>query len=385
VVPPEPEAAVYAAETIGYPVVLKILSHDITHKSDVGGVRLNLHNAAEVAQAAQAMLQRVAEKQPQARIEGFSVQPMVNRHHSHELIVGASIDPMFGPVILFGQGGTAVEVVADRALALPPLNLSLAEALIDRTRVAQLLRGYRDVPAAHRESITHTLVAVSQLLADVPEIAELDINPLVVNHEGAVALDARVVLSPDRPAGARRFAIRPYPMELIETRPWDDTTTLTLRPIRPEDEVQHLAFFHRLTPEDIRMRMFSSRRSLEHTELARFTQIDYEREMAFVATIRTPEGEEETIGVVRGIADPDNDTAEYGIIIRSDIKGRRLGWMLMDKLIRYLRANGTQRIVGTVLRENKGMLTLCSKLGFRIEPHPEDRDLRHVELPLQQP
>jgi acetyltransferase len=383
VVPPEPQAAVYAAETLGYPVVLKILSPDISHKSDVGGVRLNLHDAAEVTQAAQSMLERVAAVQPEAHLEGFTVQPMVRRQHAHELIVGASIDPLFGPVILFGQGGTSVEVVADRALALPPLNTSLAQALVDRTRVAKLLRGYRDVPAADQGAIHATLVAVSQLLADIPEIAELDINPLVVNHEGAVALDARVRLSRQQPAGAAHFAIRPYPQELVESAALHDGTAVVLRPIRPEDEAQHLAFLQRLTPEDIRMRVFHSRRSIEHSELARLTQIDYEREMAFIATATNADGLEETLGTVRGICDPDNVEAEFGIIIRSDLKGQGLGWILMDKLVRYLRANGTQRIVGTVLKENQGMLALGQRIGFTITRHPEDNDLCWLALPLQ--
>lgn len=383
VVPPQPQAAAQAAQALGFPVVLKILSHDISHKSDVGGVRLNLHNPAEVTQAAQAMLDRVAEQCPAARIEGFTVQPMVRRDHAHELIVGASIDPLFGPVLLFGQGGVSVEVVADRALALPPLNVPLAEALIERTQVARLLRGYRDVPAADRSAITHTLVAVSQLLADVPELAELDINPLVVNHAGAVALDARVRLSAARPGGAARFAIRPYPQDLIETRPWEDGRTLTLRPIRPEDGPQHLAFWQQLSAEDIRMRVFYSRRTLEPSELARLTQIDYDREMAFIATLPLPGGGEETLGVVRGICDPDNDTAEYGVIVRSDLKGKGLGSLLMDKLVRYLRAHGTRRIVGTVLRDNRGMLSLAQRLGFSVAPVDDDPDLRAVELPLQ--
>lgn len=378
----DPQAAVDAAEALGYPVVLKILSADITHKSDVGGVRLDLHNAQEVREAAAAMLARVAQRRPDARIDGFTVQPMVRRRGAHELIVGASIDPLFGPVILFGQGGTAVEVVADRALALPPLNVALAESLIERTRVARLLRGWRDVPPAHRPSIHTALLAVSQLLADVPEIAEIDINPLLVDAQEAIALDARVRVSPDRPGGAAHFAIRPYPQELIETLDWHGET-LTLRPIRPEDEAQHLAFLQKMDPEDIRLRIFYSRRSIEHSELARLTQIDYDREMAFIATRTGPDGQPETIGVVRGICDPDNETAEYGILVRSDLKGRGLGRLLMDKLIRYLRAHGTRRIVGTVLRENKGMLALLEKLGFAITPHPEDPDLRHVELPLQ--
>ena len=383
VVPPDPTAVVYAAETLGYPVVLKILSHDITHKSDVGGVRLNLHNAAEVEQAAVSMLDRVAAVMPQARVDGFTVQPMIRRSHAHELILGASIDPLFGPVILFGQGGTSVEVVADRALALPPLNDTLARSLIGRTRISKLLKGYRDVPAAHQESIVSALVAVSQLLADVPELQELDINPLVVNHEGALALDARVRLSPKRPAGAARFAIRPYPQGLIETAQLADGRTVTLRPIRPEDEAQHRVFIEKTNPEDIRMRFFYNRRSIEHSELARLTQIDYEREMAFIATLPLPDGSEETVGAVRGICDPDNDAAEFGVMVRSDLKGQGLGRLLMEKLIRYLTAHGTQRIVGTILRENAGMLELARRLGFHITLHPQDRSLQQVELPLQ--
>jgi acetyltransferase len=383
VVPPDPEATVYAAETVGYPVVLKILSPDIVHKSDVGGVRLNLHNATEVRAAAEAMLERVAERQPDARIEGYTMQPMIKRAHSHELIVGASIDPMFGPVILFGAGGVSVEVVADHAVALPPLNTALARSLIGRTRIAKLLQGYRDVPAADHDAIVHVLLAISQLLAELPEIAELDINPLIVNHEGALVLDARVRLSRARPAGADHFAIRAYPGQLTEILPWHSDQTLTLRPIRPEDEGRHLDFFHRLDPEDVRMRMFSARRSLEHSELARLTQIDYEREMAFVATIRNADGVEETIGSVRGISDPNNEEAEFAVIVRSDMKGKRLGWILMDKLIRYLRGNGTQRVVGTILKENRGMLDLARALGFKISLHPEDPDLRWAELELK--
>lgn len=385
VVPPEAQAAVYAAETLGYPVVLKILSHDITHKSDVGGVRLDLHNAAEVEQAARSMLERVAHLQPQARIEGFTVQPMARRAHAHELIIGSRVDPLFGPVILFGQGGVAVEVLADRAVALPPLNGKLARSLVERTRVAKLLQGYRNVPAAHQEALVDALVAVSQLLAEVPEIAELDINPLLLNPEGALVLDARLRLSSLRPGGAAQFAIRPYPLELIETLPFADGRTLTLRPIRPEDEALLDTFFAQLDPEDIRLRLFYSRRSFEHSELARMTQIDYEREMAFIATLPLPDGSEEMIGDVRGLGDPDNIEAEFGVLVRSDMKGHRLGWILMDKLIRYLRANGTQRIVGAVLRENSGMLALGRKLGFSIVVHPEDSDLRHLDLPLQGP
>ncbi len=383
-VAPEPAAAVAAAEAIGYPVVLKILSEDISHKSDVGGVVLNLHSATEVEAAAQAMLARVRQQRPQARLQGFTVQALVRRAQAQELIVGASMDRVFGPVILFGQGGTAVEVLADRAVALPPLNVPLARALVARTRVARLLNGWRDTPAVDQDALHGVLVAVSQLLADVPEIAELDINPLIANFEGVVALDARIRLSLDRPAGAEHFAIRPYPAELVETLPWDGRT-LTLRPIRPEDEAQHLAFLERLDPEDIRMRVFYSRRSIERSELARLMQIDYEREMAFIAVAPGPDGVDETLGVVRAIADPDNLDAEFGVIVRSDLKGRGLGRLLMDKLIRYQRARGTQRIVGDVILENTGMRELARRLGFVEQPAEDGDGCCAIRLDLRAP
>ena len=380
VVAPSVDAAVVAADAIGYPAVLKILSEQISHKSDVGGVALGLHDADAVREAAGSMLARVARVQPDAVVSGFTVQAMVRRPQALELIVGASIDPLFGPVILFGQGGTSVEVVADRAIALPPLNAPLANALIERTRVAKLLQGWRDVPPADVAAITAVLTAVSQLLADEPRIAEIDINPLLADADGVVALDARVVVSAAAPGGADNFAIRPYPSGLVETVQWRGRE-ITLRPIRPEDEAQHLAFLEKLDPVDVRMRVFYSRRSIERSELARLTQIDYEREMAFIATASTPEGEE-TLGVVRATADPDNRDAEFGIIVRSDLKGSGLGERLMHKLIEYLRGKGTQRLVAQVLRENTRMLELAKRLGFAIDPDQPDPRMYAISLRL---
>ena len=231
-------------------------------------------------------------------------------------------------------------------------------------------------------AIERVLVAISQLLADVPEIAELDINPLVVNADGAVALDARVRVSAKRPAGAANFAIRPYPVEQ-EERITHLGRELLLRPIRPEDELQHRAFIEKLSPEDVRLRVFYSRRTIEHSELARLTQIDYAREVAFIAEGELPDGGHETLGTVRAGIDPDNDSAEFGVIVRSDIKGGGLGHMLMDKLIRTLRAHGTQRIVGTVLKENSRMRVLAKRLGFAESPSDDDPGLVHIELPLR--
>lgn len=385
VVKAEVAEAVAAASALGYPVALKILSHAISHKSDVGGVRLNIGTEAELKEACAAMLARVHELRPDADVQGFTVQRMVKLKHAHELIIGASVDPVFGPVILFGQGGTAVEVLADRALALPPLNTPLALAQIERTRIAKLLHGYRDVPAADIDGIAQVLVCVSQLLADVPEIAELDINPLLANHEGAVALDARVRVSAQCPAGAKHFAIQPYPQALVETWSWKGQA-VALRPIRPEDELQHRSFLEALDPEDIRLRIFYSRRSIEHSELARLTQIDYAREMAFIATRHVEGDGEETLGVARATIDPDNIAAEFGVIVRSDTQSSGLGTRLMEKLIAYLRQRGTQRINGTVLRENKGMLELARRLGFQEGANPSDpgdHTTRFVSLDLQ--
>lgn len=387
VVGPSADDAVAAADALGYPVVLKILSHAISHKSDVGGVRLAIASAAELRQVCADMLQRVRNLRPDADLQGFTVQPMIRRRHAHELIVGASVDRLFGPVILFGAGGTAVEVLADRALALPPLNTPLALAQMARTRVHRLLQGFRDWPATDVDAIAQVLVTVSQLLAEVPEIAELDINPLLANDEGAIALDARVRVSATRPAGAANFAIQPYPVDQVESWNWRDQP-LTLRPIRPEDEAQHLAFLQQLAPEDIRLRVFHSRRSIEHSELARLTQIDYAREMAFIATRALDGGGEETLGTVRAAIDPDNIEAEFGIIVRSDLKGAGLGRRLMRKLIGHLRARGTQRLVGTVLYENSGMLELARALGFQEQASPADPgdpNLRQVRLDLQTP
>ena len=381
-VPANADAAAQEAARIGFPVVLKILSPDITHKSDVGGVALNLQDADDVRAAAQAMLARIAKSHPQARLEGLSVQTMVRKPQAQELIIGASVDPTFGPVILFGQGGTAVEVMKDSAMALPPLSAPLARALIGRTRVARLLAGWRDVPPADMPAVIATLMAVSQLLADVPEVAELDINPLLVDHAGAIALDARVRVSPRQPAGAARFAIAPYPAELIQTLPWQGRT-LTLRPIRPEDEAQHRAFLDSLSPEDIRMRVFYSRRHMERSELARLVQIDYTREMAFIATAPGPDGREQTLGVARASADPDNLEAEFGIIVRPELKGTGLGRILMNRLIQHLRAAGTQRLVAIVLTENRRMRELGRELGFTDHATPEDPDTRRLVLSLQ--
>ncbi len=358
------EARRIAAE-LGFPVALKILSPDITHKSDVGGVVLDLETPPQVQAAAEAMLRRLAQAQPQARLAGFSVQQMARRPLAFELIVGAATDPVFGPVILFGQGGTAVEVIADRALGLPPLNRNLAQELVARTRIARLLAGYRNRPAADLEAIHAVLVRISQLLCDLPQVVELDINPLFADEHGVLALDARIGVAASSRSGSERLAIRPYPQELEERIDWNGKALL-LRPIRPEDEPQHSQFFSALADQDLHFRFFSVIRQPLHAQLARMTQIDYDREMAFVAVERAEDGREATLGVVRAVADPDNQEAEFAIIVRSDLKQRGLGRLLMRKIIHYCHHRGTRRLVGQVLPDNVNMLRLAREYGFEF-------------------
>jgi acetyltransferase len=367
------DEAVLSAQEIGFPVAVKILSPDISHKSDVGGVVLDLETPLAVRSAAEAMHQRLSLLQPEARLQGFSVQAMARRPQASELIVGITTDPVFGPVILFGQGGIAVEIMDDHAVGLPPLNMVLARDMVSRTRVSKLLAGYRNRPAADIDAVCRTLIQVAQLVTDIPEIAELDINPLLADSAGVIGLDARMRIAASV-AGADpllRLAIRPYPQEQEETIAWNDKP-LTLRPVRPEDGAAHVAFFNALTAEDVRYRMFIRVRELQPSQLARFTQVDYDREMAFIATRLTPEGQPETLGVARVVADPDNVKAEFAVIVRSDLKNQGLGQILMNKLIAYCRNRGTAEIVGETLTQNGPLLKLARKLGF--EAHPVDRD-----------
>lgn len=365
------EDAVGAANEIGYPVVVKVLSKDISHKSDIGGVALNLASEEDVRNAVAGIIERAEKLRPDAAIEGFTVQQMIQRPRAHELLIGAVLDNTFGPVLMFGQGGTAVEVIGDRAVALPPLNMAVAQHLIKETRVYKLLQGYRDRPPADLDSIKSCLISVAQIMADHPEITEIDVNPMLADDQGAIALDARVIISAGERGGADRFAIRPYPSELEGNVTLRSGLELLVRPIRPEDEAAHGVFFDHLEREDIRYRFFNVIKHPGHAELARFTQIDYDREMCLIATRKAEGGESETLGVVRAVRDPDNERAEYSIILRSDLKGQGLGYALMTKIIAYLRSQGTGEVFGYVLRDNLAMLTVAGDLGFERRPGPE--------------
>ncbi len=378
----DPAAAAAVAARLDGPVAVKIVSPDILHKSDVGGVVLDLDGPSAVEIAAKAMGERIARLHPGARIEGFRVEPMIQTRDSQELIVGVADDVLFGPTILFGQGGTAVEVIADRALALPPLNMRLAREMIARTRIFRVLEGYRGLPPADLDAIALTLIKVSQMVIDLPGLVELDINPLLASPAGVVALDARIKVAPGRAPAADRLAIRPYPKELEEKITTEDGRTLLLRPVVPEDEPSLHAGFAKLTPEEVRLRFFMPLKTLSHVVAARFTQIDYDREMGLILTDPGVPGKTEIYGVVRIIADPDNQRAEYAIIVRKDLTGQGLGRLLMQRILDHARRRGIKEIYGDVLRDNTRMLGLCRELGFDIAPAEAEPDIAHVSLAL---
>ena len=328
------DQAVAYAEALfaqGATVVLKIMSRDIVHKSDVGGVVLNLTNADAVRSAAADILARAKKLRPEARISGVIVQAMVVRQKARELILGLADDPTFGTVVVFGRGGTAVELINDKALALPPLDLPLACDLIERTRVSRLLRGYRDVPAVKQDAVAMVLVKLAQMAAEIPEIRELDINPLLADEAGVLAVDARVAVGRSSRKfsglGTTNFAVRPYPSRWERHIEVKDGWRVFVRPIRPEDEPAIHELLRHVTPEDLRLRFFAPMKEFTHQFIARLTQLDYARAMAFVAF---DEASNELVGVVRIHSDSIYESGEYAILLRSDLKGRGLGWALMQ-------------------------------------------------------
>jgi acetyltransferase len=367
----------------GATVVLKIMSRDIVHKSDIGGVVLNLTTPEAVRAATTDIIERAKTLRPEARISGVLVQAMVVRPKARELILGLADDPTFGAVVVFGQGGTAVEIVNDKALALPPLDLQLARSLVERTKVSRLLRGYRDVPPVKADAVETVLVKIAQMAADIPEIRELDINPLLADENGVLGVDARIAVgNVERKfggSGPANFAVRPYPSQWqrhIEVR---DGWRVFARPIRPEDEPQIHEFLKHVTSQDLRLRFFAPMKEFPHEFIARLTQLDYARAMAFVAF---DEGTNALVGVVRVHSDSIYENGEYAILLRSDLKGRGLGFALMQLIIEYAKSEGLKRISGEVLQENSAMLNMCRELGFMVKSDVSDHTLCHVTLAL---
>ena len=363
-------------------LAVKVLSEDISHKSDVGGVRLGLQSPADAREAAEDIKSRVAKSRPDARLEGFTVQPMIVRPNAHELLLGVSEDRLFGPVILFGAGGVATEVVRDTAVALPPLDVELARDLMRQTRIYNLLKGYRDRPPADLEAIADALVRLSQLVVDSRRcVSSTSIRCSPTRGGSSRSTPASASTLRRSPCRGQIRGSRSGPTQIngrLRSRPRNGLPVL-IRPIRPADEPILAAFQAKLSPEDIRFRFLAPRKEFSHKTNARFTQIDYARAMAFVALSMD---QTEMWGVARLAADPDYVSAEYAVIVRSDLKGRGLGWTLMHHLIRYAESEGLRDLHGDVLAANERMLKMCRELGFEIEADPEDLALRKVRLKL---
>lgn len=352
-----PEAAGQAAADIGGPVALKILSPDVSHKSELGGVVLGLEGADETRTEAQAMLARIAKARPQARIEGLMVEPLVHRPEARELLVGIAQDPLFGPVVMFGSGGVSVEVTADRVIGLPPLDDVLAKDMIGRTRVARLLKGFSGHMPADVEAIADVLTRLSQIAVGEPEIAELDINPLLADSSGVLVLAARIRLR--EPDEARpRMAILPYPLDL-QREIVVGGAKVTLRAIRPQDGPAIAAMVEASSAEDVRLRFRSGFRTLPHGWPERLSQIDYDREMALVV-----DDGRQILGVSRLAGDPQGETAEFALMVRTDQQHQGLGRLLLGEILDYAASKGLSEVWGDVARENAPMLATAKSFGF---------------------
>ncbi len=363
--------------------VVKIASRDIQHKSDVGGVLLELRTPDIAAEATRDMIERVKRERPDARIEGVTVHPMIKRPHGRELFAGVADDPTFGPVIVFARGGKAVEVIEDRALALPPLDLSLAHDMIRRTRVSSILKEYHDVKSADVDAVALTLVKLSQLAADIPEVRNVDLNPLLADETGVMVVDARIGVAADpiQRAGQsnRRFAVAPYPKDLEAHVALKDGTNVLLRPVRPEDEDMYRAFFETVPADDLRLRFFAPVKSFSHAFLARLTQIDYARAFALAAI---DEASGVLLGGVRLMMNADLTEGEYAILLGPSMKGKGLGWLLMQRMIAYARRIGLDRVEGQVLAENAPMISMCRALGFKVRDARDEPGVVVVALDL---
>jgi len=375
--------ALAAAECLGFPVAMKILSPDITHKSDVCGVRLNIGSAQAVRHEFAQLLAQVRALRPDARLEGVSIEKMYAKPHGRELLVGVIDDPVFGPVISFGAGGTAVEILHDRAVALPPLNAHIARNLIAQTKVAQMLGRFRNLPPADTEALGQVLLRVSEMVCELPQIKEMDINPLTLDETGAFALDVRIAVHYRSPC--RRpydhMAIHPYPSHLISRHPLADGTEITLRPIRPEDAEIEQAFVRRLSPQAKYFRFMDTLAELSQEMLVRFTQLDYSRDLAFIATVQQ-DGQETEVGVARYFANPDGASGEIALVVADEWQNKGIGTRLMDCLITAAMEKNFHSLEGEVLAENTKMLRLMRKLGFSERKNPEDPSVVVVTKPL---
>lgn len=374
--------AMITAETMGFPVVLKINMSKFSHKSDIGGVRLNLKSVQEVAHNFQEMETLLKEKYPEIDEVVMTVEPMYRSSHGRELMIGVIRDPVFGPAISFGLGGTIVEILRDKAVALPPLNEYMVEQMIAKTKAAKYLEAFRQLPAVNRKALIDTLLNVSAMVSELPEIIELDINPLIADENGVMAVDARIKASISHQLiPYSHMAIHPYPHELISYWQLPNGTDITIRPIRPEDADMEKDFIHRLSERSKYFRFMQALQELTPEMIVRFTQIDYDREMAFVAVTKD---EEEELGVGRYMMNPDGNSADFALVVSDQYHGMGIGSRIMRALMQSAKHKGIIKVEGEILSVNKPMLSLVKKLGFSVEPIEGDHEVIRVVKDLRQ-
>ncbi|HZX33334.1 MAG TPA: bifunctional acetate--CoA ligase family protein/GNAT family N-acetyltransferase [Rhodocyclaceae bacterium] len=377
--------ALLLAEQLGFPVAMKVDSQDLPHKTDAGGVRLNITNAPAVRNAYHDIIETVQKRHPNAKINGVSIEPFLARPNGRELMVGVFRDPIFGPVITFGAGGADVEVFSDRSVAMPPLNRYLAQDLIRSTRASRSLGEFRNMPPVAMEALEDVLLSISEMVCELPWIVEMDLNPLIVDEQGAIAADARIVIDHTAATNGDRYAhmaIYPYPTHLIQEWQMNDGQVVTIRPIRPEDADMEQDFVKRMSDESRYYRFMDTIRELTQTMLVRFTQIDYDREMALVATLPDEDGVDKQIGVARYVVNPDGESVEFALAVADDRQKTGVGRKLMSALIDCARMKGYRAVVGDVLATNTKMFRLMTSLGFTIHPHPDDTAVKRVVKPL---
>jgi acetyltransferase len=377
------QEAILVAQETGYPVAMKIDSADITHKTDVGGVRLGLSNAREVRKVYQELLSSVSALRPDAKIRGVVIEPMWKGRHARELMVGIVRDEVFGPVISFGMGGTMVEIMRDREVALPPLNQFLVDSLIDRTKAARLLKSMRGAPEVDRKALEDLLLRVSEMACELPAIVEMDINPVIANADGVVAVDARIIVARHNEAALPydHMAIHPYPRHLVQDVELVNGTQITIRPIRPEDALIERAFVNGLSEQSRYFRFMYALPEITPELLSRFTQIDYDRDMALIAVTQEDEKEVQ-VGVARYYTMTDPGSCEFAIVVADDWQNRGVARCLMADLVQAARSRRYARMTGTVLKQNTRMLEFTRTLGFEMSANSEEPGLMDVTLAL---
>lgn len=379
-----PAEAARLAASIGFPVAITRLAlNDASNRLHCSNARLHLYTPRAVAEAAQQLIAYPERGSPDESFVGFSVRPMVRRSKAYAAAIGVTMDPVFGPVILFGHGGSAARLTDDTAVGLPPLNMHLAWELISRTRFFRVLQGYAGHNAADIDALCLTLVKLSQLVLDTPNIMEVQINPLLVDEHGVLALETCLRVTNKRWSATDHLAIRPYPQELEENVTLKTGRAVRLRPIRPEDEPLYQAFIGKLTTEDRHFRFWGYVGEFSHSQIAYLTQIDYDREMAFVATAANENGELEILGEGRTSTDPENVTSECSVVVRADVRRMGLGRILMERMIDYCSRCGTEALIGYVLRENRTMLRMANAMGFQCESIADEPRACQVSLQLR--